>query len=130
MTKKAAKYTGEKTARFCIMTILYQDVILYHLKVYMTSASAVIILLYLAGKIGSEIAFSILIITGMSIFGLMWFLIMARKKSLLGIEDPVLRETAHNAMIAYLSRKKLSEKEKRVLMNRLNDRSCYSKRYS
>lgn len=130
MKKKAAKYTGEKTARFCIMTILYQDVILYYLKVYMTSASAVIILLYLAGRIGSEIAFSILIVAGMSIFGLMWFLIMARKKSLLGIDDPGLRETAHKAMIAYLSRKNLSKKEKRVLMNRLNGRSCYSKRYS
>ena len=130
MTKKPQKHTGEKTARFCIMTILYQDVILYHLKVYMTSASAIIILLFLAGSIGSEIAFSILIIAGMSVFGLMWFLIQARKKTLMSIEDPILKEKAHKAMIAFLSRKNLSKKEKRVLMNSLNGRSCYSKRYS
>ncbi|MDM8539316.1 hypothetical protein QUF70_21390, partial [Desulfobacterales bacterium HSG17] len=60
---------------------------------------------------------------GLSIFCLMCFLIQARKKSLLGIEDPHLREIAHKTMIVYLSRKRLTKKEKRFLKNRVG-RNC------
>jgi hypothetical protein len=115
MTKQLTRPTSPELARFCIKTILFQDIIIYHFKVYMTSASAIVILLFLAGRLGSGQAFSILVFGGLSIFCLMCFLIQARKRSLMGIKDPYLREIAHKAMIAYLAGKRLTKKEKRFL---------------
>lgn len=116
MAKKLTGPTSPELAKFCIKTILFQDIIVYHFKVYMTFASSIIVLLSLAGRLSPGATFSILVFGGLSIFCLMCVLILARKKSLMGIKDPYLKESAHNAMIAYLAGKRLTKKEKRFLM--------------
>lgn len=123
MKKKLTRPTNPELAKFCIKTILFQDLIIYHFKVYMIFASAIIVLLFLAGRLGSGAAYSILVVGGLSIFFLMTILIQARKKCLLGIEDPYLREAAHRAMIVYLSGKRLTKKDRRFLKSRII-RSC------
>ncbi len=122
MTRKRRNFTGSRSARFCIWTILYQDRIAFHLRLYIFGATAIVILFYLFNIIGENAAFGGLIVGGLSVASLVWFLITARKKALLAIEDPELREVAHEAMIVYLSRKQLSRKEKAHLMRRADCR--------
>ncbi len=124
MDKAPKKATGLRTAKFCIWTILYQDLIIFHFKVYVVFGTLIVLFLHLAGKIGYHAAMSGLFIGGIALIGLMWSLIAARKKSLLAIEDPEMREVAHQAMLIFISRKHLSIKEKQRL-NSLKEKVCW-----
>lgn len=118
------KKTGRGTARFCIQTIRYQDVIAYHFRVYVFYAAGIMTMLFLAGKIEAWTALSAMAVGSLSICILMGLLIHARKKALLGIEDPDLRQEAHEIMLAWLSRKKLSKKERRIIFNHRKTCHC------
>ena len=129
MTTKATKAPGAKTAMFCIWSILYQDLIVARFKIYIILATLFILFLNLAGKIGTAVAFGGLSVGGIAVAVLMWSLIRARKKTLLSIEDPELREIAHEAMLVYLSRKHLSKRQKRFIMRRLHNSACLFKEF-
>ncbi|MFP4350465.1 MAG: hypothetical protein ACOC3W_08055 [Thermodesulfobacteriota bacterium] len=124
MVKNLRGVTGPKTARFCIWTILHQDRISFHFILYMYAVAAVIVVLHLFGILSKPVALGGLGIGGTSAVLLMWGLIRARKKAVLAIDDPKLREAAHEAMMIYLSRKPVSEKQKRELMNPAGPRDC------
>jgi hypothetical protein len=66
------------------------------------SAVSVILLLSILLPIRLETALHIILYTGLTVIGLLWALIERRRSWLLGIQDPVLKETAHQAMITYL----------------------------
>ncbi|MEZ4528372.1 MAG: hypothetical protein R2941_20865 [Desulfobacterales bacterium] len=113
--KKNEKTTGFRTAKFCIQTIRYQDLIACHVRAYTIYATGIILLLWFAGKIAITAALLGLGIGGLSICILLALLIQARKKALLAIADPKLRREAQEAMLFYLSRRRLSQKEKRII---------------
>ncbi|WP_373499678.1 hypothetical protein [Desulfococcus sp.] len=118
------KTRENRTARFCIWTVLNQDLLLAHFRVYMVLGTFMVLMLHLAGKIGTNVALGGLFISGISIMILMAALIQARKRSLLAIQDPELREIAHEAMMIYLHRKKMTPREKKFLRKRLKDHAC------
>ena len=122
--KTRVKETGDRAARFCIWTVLNQDVIAAHFRAYVILGTLMVLLLHLAGKIGTSVALGGLFISGLSIMVLMTTLIQARKKSLLAIRDPELREIAHEAMLIYLHRKKMTPLEKKFLRKRLKEHAC------
>ena len=122
--KTQRKETGDRAARFCIWTVLNQDVLLAHFKMYIILATFLVLMLHLAGKVGTTVALGGLFISGLSIMILMATLIQARKKSLLAIRDPELREIAHEAMMIYLHRKKMTPLEKKFLRKRLKEHAC------
>jgi hypothetical protein len=122
--KKQTKPTGSRTARFCIWTVLNQDLLAAHFRVYMVLGTFTVLLLHLAGKVGTGVALGGLFISGISIMILMTALIQARRRSLLAIQDPKLREIAHEAMMIYLHRKKLTVREKKFLQKRLREHAC------
>lgn len=122
--KQQTKPTGVRTARFCIWTVLNQDLIAAHFRIYMVLGTLTVLLLHFAGKIGTSVALGGLFIGGVSIMILMTALIHARKRCLLAIEDPELREIAHEAMMIYLYRKRLTVREKRFLQKRLREHAC------
>jgi hypothetical protein len=66
------------------------------------SAVSVMLLLSILLPIRLETALHIILYTGLTVIGLLWALIERRRSWLLGIQDPVLKETAHQAMITYL----------------------------
>ncbi len=121
--KKNIKPASFRTAKFCIQTVRYQDLIAFHTRVYMFYATGIILLLWFAGKIAATAALIGIGIGGFSICILLVLLIQARRKALLAIEDPDLREEAHKAMILYLSRRRLSKKEKRIIFS--HGKSCH-----
>ncbi|AOY58733.1 hypothetical protein [Desulfococcus multivorans] len=122
--KKRQKETSHRTALFCIWTILNQDMLIAHFKIYVFLGTLVVLFLHLAGKIGTTVALGGLFVGGLSIMILMAMLIQARKKSLLAIRDPELREIAHEAMMVYIHRKKLTPREKKFLIKRLEKHAC------
>jgi|GEM_PF-2376910 len=122
--KTRKKETSHRTARFCIWTILNQDLLLAHFKIYVILGTLIVLFLHLGGKIGTTVALGGLFVSGLSIMILMAMLIQARKKSLLAIRDPELRDIAHKAMMIYIHRKKLTPREKKFLRKRLERHAC------
>ncbi len=107
--------TNFTIARLCIRTILYQDLIAFHVRVYMFFATGIILMLALAGKIPLTTALVAIGIGGVCIVAILCLLIRTRKEFLLAIHDPELRDVAHDAMLIYLSRKKLSARQRQPL---------------
>jgi len=122
--KHQTKETGLKTARFCIWTILNQDLLAAHFRAYMVLGTLMVLLFHLSGKLGTAVALGSLFIGGISVIVLMSMLIRARKRSLLSIRDPELRAIAHEAMMVYIHQKKMTPREKKVLQKRLKDHAC------
>jgi predicted lysophospholipase L1 biosynthesis ABC-type transport system permease subunit len=127
MGPSAHRSTTPRTARFCILTIFYQDDITFHFRVYIFGATAVVFLLYLLGVIPYSAFLTGLTIGAILVAALIWLLILARKEALLNIRDPELKELAHEAMLIYIFRKRLSPPEKEHLKQRLES-TCRSKR--
>jgi hypothetical protein len=127
MGPSAPIHTSPRTARFCILTIFYQDAITHHFRIYIFGATGGMFLLYLLGVIPYATFLAGLTIGGILITALVWLLIRARKEALLNIGNPQLRELAHDAMLIYIFRKRLSPSEREQLLNRL-DTICRSKR--
>lgn len=95
-----------------------------HFRFYVLIGSGIVLFMCLIGKIGMHAALGGLSIGGAAILILMWQLIQARKKSLNAIEDPELRAEAHAAMRYYLSRKRLSKRDRRKLFGHPDGDHC------
>ncbi len=98
----------KKKAHFYLWTIRHQNTIAAAIRTQMMSVVCVVLLLTILLPIRLETALQVILCGGMLVIGLLWVLIERRRSWLLGITDPVLRETAHQTMIAYLRRKTAS----------------------
>lgn len=112
------------TARFCIWTLRWQRHIAHHLRMFTWSGTAIILFLALAGEITLGTALHSIVISLFSISILVWLLLRARRTSLLRIQDPDLREAAHEAMILFIRDRNLSPAEKKLLQKQFGDRHC------
>jgi hypothetical protein len=102
-TNKASR---KKTmAAFYLWTIRRQQHISDVIKTHMISAAAVVLLLTIILPLRLETALQIVLIGGLTIVALLWVLVERRKSWLLAIEDPALKDAAHQAMITYLRQK-------------------------
>jgi len=95
-------YWSRKRADFYLWTIRRQNHISATIRTQLMSAVSVVLLLSILLPIGLETALHIILYTGLTVIGLLWALIERRRSWLLGIQDPVLKHTAHQAMITYL----------------------------
>ncbi|MDJ0811042.1 MAG: hypothetical protein QNJ48_10080 [Desulfobacterales bacterium] len=116
--------TGRRTARFCIWTLRHQIQIARHIRIYTWGGTFLILFLALAGRISLEAALHAVVISLPSIAFLLWMLIMARRKSLLNIRDPELREQAHMAMLQNVCKRRLTAREKAWLLKKFGRRYC------
>jgi hypothetical protein len=95
-------YWSRKRADFYLWTIRRQHYISAVIRAQMMTAVSVVLLLSILLPIRLETALHIILYTGLTVIGLLWVLIERRRSWLLGIQDPVLKESAHQAMITYL----------------------------
>jgi len=98
-------FWSRKKADFFLWTIRRQSHIAVAIQTQLTSAVALVLLLTLLLPIRLETALQGIFFGGMAVIALVWALIERRRSWLLGIDDPVLKEAAHQAMIAYLRQK-------------------------
>ena len=98
-------YWSRKRADFYLWTIRRQNHISATIRTQLMSAVSVVLLLSILLPIRLEIALHIILYTGLTVVGLLWALIERRKSWLLGIQNPVLKEVAHQAMITYLKQR-------------------------
>jgi hypothetical protein len=98
-------YWSRKRADFYLWTIRRQNHISATIRTQLMSAVSVVLLLSILLPIRLETALHIILYTGLTVIGLLWALIERRKSWLLGIQDPVLKEVAHQAMIFYLEQR-------------------------
>ena len=98
-------YWSRKKSDFYLWTIRRQNHISVIIRTQLMSAVSVVLLLSILLPIRLETALHIIFYTGLAVIGLLWALIERRRSWLLGIQDPVLKEAAHQAMIAYLKQR-------------------------
>ena len=98
-------YWNEKIEALYLWSIRRQDSISFSIQMHMWSAVFAILLMSFLIPIKLEIALQIIFFGGLTICAILWIFIERRKTWLLNIQDPVLKETAHQAMIAYLESK-------------------------
>ena len=98
-------YWSRKKSDFYLWTIRRQNQISTTIRTQLMSAVSVVLLLSILLSIRLETALHIVFYTGLAVIGLLWALIERRRSWLLGIQDPVLKEAAHQAMIAYLKQR-------------------------
>jgi hypothetical protein len=85
-----------------IWSIRHHDRIVAHLRVYVWSAAATILLLSLANRISLTTALYAILLCSLSLVILIWLLLERRRTILLGIEDAELRREAEAAMQAFI----------------------------
>lgn len=98
-------YWNEKIEALYLWSIRRQDRISYNVQTHMWSAVFAILLMSFLIPIQLEVALQIILFGGLTTCALLWLFIERRRSWLLNIQDPVLRDTAHQAMIAYLNNK-------------------------
>lgn len=116
--------TGRRTVNFCIWTLRHQTRIARQIRIYTWAGSLLILLLALTGRLSLEAVLHGIVISLAGIVLLLWVLITARRKSLLNIREPALRERAHRAMLEYLYGRHLSVWEKKQLSKKFGRRYC------
>lgn len=102
---RGESYWNKKRAALYLWSIRRQDEISINMQICMWSAISTILLLSLLLPIDLETALHIILFGGLTACGLLWVFIERRRSWLLTIQDPILRESAHREMIAYLERK-------------------------
>ena len=98
---RSTKILNTKAA-FYLWTIRNQGFLSQHIQIYIWAAVAVILVFTLAGRISLDAALQAILFGGLLICGLIWVLIERRRSWLLHIDDPALKEIAHNVMLAHL----------------------------
>ena len=98
-------YWSRKRADFYLWTIRRQHHISATIRTQLMSGVSVVLLLSILLPIRLETALHVILYTGLTVIGLLWILIERRRSWLLGIQDPVLKETAHQTMITYLKQR-------------------------
>jgi hypothetical protein len=99
-------YWDRKRSDFYLWTIRRQNHISTTIRTQLMSVVSVMLLLSILLPIRLETALYIIFYTGLAVIGLLWALIERRRSWLLGIQDPVLKEAAHQAMIFYLEQRR------------------------
>lgn len=85
-----------------IWSLKQRDHLNWVVRMVMWSFSALVLLAVIAGKIDLETALRVFAYGGLSAVVLLTGLVLIRRKVLLGIDDPIMREEAHQAMIALM----------------------------
>lgn len=116
--------TGRRTVNFCIWTLRHQTQIAGQIRVFTWAGTLLILLLALSGRISLDAALHAIVISLTSIALLLWMLITARKKSLLSIRDPELRQAVHVAMLRHIRDRRLTAWEKARLRKKFGRRYC------
>ncbi|MGB5420968.1 MAG: hypothetical protein WBN03_02345, partial [Desulfobacterales bacterium] len=98
-------FWSRKKSDFYLWTIRRQNHISDIIRTQLMSVVSVVLLLSILLPIRLETALHVILYTGLTVIGLLWVLIERRRSWLLGIQDPVLKEAAHQAMIAYLKQR-------------------------
>lgn len=98
-------FWNRKKTVFFLWTIRRQSHIAAALQTQLIAGVAVVLLLTLLLPIRLQTALQGIFYVGMAVIALVWALIERRRSWLLGIDDPALKEAAHQAMIAYLKQK-------------------------
>jgi hypothetical protein len=98
---KPSKF-GSVLARASIWTIVNHNFLAGQVRIYVWSASAMVLFLCVASIIPLQTALNILLFCGCSMMILLWSLITWRKSILLDIQDPELKKIAHAAMLALI----------------------------
>lgn len=98
-------YWRKKKADFYLWTIRHQNQISATIRTQLMSAVSVVLLLSILLPIRLETALMVIFCAGMIVIGILWVLIERRRSWLLGIQDPVLKETAHQTMVTYLKQR-------------------------
>lgn len=98
-------YWDEKIGAFYLWSIKQQDDISAAVIRHMWSAVSAILLMSLLIPIKLETALQIIFYGGLTVCSLLWVIIEKRRSWLLTIKDPVLKETVHQAMVAYIKNK-------------------------
>jgi O-antigen/teichoic acid export membrane protein len=99
-------YWYRKRSDFYLWTIRRQNHISTTIRTQLMSVVFFMLLLSILLPIRLETALYIIFYTGLAVIGLLWALIERRRSWLLGIQDPVLKEAAHQAMIFYLEQRR------------------------
>lgn len=92
-------------AHLLIWTIREQNLIAYHVRIYVWSGVIILLLLTLSQKISLETALYALLVSGVIIGLGLWIAIERRRSWLLRINDPDLKQEAYDAMLTYLAQK-------------------------
>ena len=115
-------YWSRKKAEFYLWTIRRQNHISAAIRTQMMSVVSIVLLLSILLPIRLETALHVILYTGLTVIGILWALIERRRSWLLGIQDPVLKDAAHQAMIAYLKQRASSSRSQRHCSD--GDRTC------
>jgi heme exporter protein D len=89
-------------ARLSIWSIRHHDRLVGHLRIYVWSAAATILLLSLANRISLTTALYAILLCSLSLILLIWLLLERRRTILLGIQDAELRREAEAAMSVFI----------------------------
>jgi hypothetical protein len=92
-------------ARASIWTIVNHNFLAGQVRIYVWSASAIVLFLSVASIIPLHTALYLLLFCGSALMILLWLLINWRKSILLDIQNPELKKTAHAAMLALIHSK-------------------------
>ena len=98
-------YFNEKIESLYFWSIRHQDRISECVRIHMWSAVYAILLLSFLIPIRLEVILQIIFFGGLTICALLWIFIERRRSWLLNLKDPILKEKAHQLMIAYLKTK-------------------------
>jgi hypothetical protein len=115
-------YWSRKKAEFYLWTIRRQNHISAAIRTQMMSVASIVLLLSILLPIRLETALHVILYTGLTVIGILWALIERRRSWLLEIQDPVLKDAAHQAMIAYLKQRASSSRSQRHCSD--GDRTC------
>ncbi|MFZ0242763.1 MAG: hypothetical protein WAL90_14055 [Desulfobacterales bacterium] len=105
ISRREEPFWNQKKTDFFLWTIRRQSHIAAALQTQLIAAVAVMLLITLLLPIRLETALQGIFCGGMAVIALVWALIERRRSWLLSIKDPALKETAHQAMIAYLKQR-------------------------
>ena len=115
-------YWSRKKSEFYLWTIRRQSHISAAIRTQLMSAVSVVLILSILLPIRLETALHVILYTGLTVIGILWALIERRRSWLLGIHDPVLKDAAHQAMIAYLKQRTSSNGSQHHCSD--DDRTC------
>jgi heme exporter protein D len=88
--------------RLSIWSIRHHDRLVAHLRIYVWSATATILLLSLANRISLTTALYAILLCSLSLVVLIWLLLERRRTILHGIQDAELRQEAESAMYTFI----------------------------
>ncbi|MDJ0780522.1 MAG: hypothetical protein QNJ22_01055 [Desulfosarcinaceae bacterium] len=89
-------------ARLSIWSIRHHELIVAHLRIYVWSAAATILLLSLGNLISLTTALYAILFSVLALACIIWMLLERRRTILRRIDDPMLRQEAEAAMHAFL----------------------------